>query len=54
LQIEVEKITDPILMRWACSMTIDSKSDISLERIYKNEHSPMRTQIFKVSMYGIP
>jgi len=52
--VEVEKITDLDLLQWACSMTIDSESEMTLERIYRNEHSPMRTQLFKVGMYGLP
>ena len=53
-EVFVEKLTDIDLLRWACSMTIDSESNMSLERIYRNEHSPIRTQIFKVSMMEIP
>lgn len=52
--VKVEKITDLDLLQWACSMTIDSESEMSLERIYRNEHSPMRTQLFKISMFGLP
>lgn len=54
MKIEVEKLTDLDLMRWACEMTIDHKSLVSLDSIYKCEHSPMRTQLFKISMCGIP
>ena len=53
-EVFVEKLTDIGLLQWACSMTIDSDSNMNLERIYRNEHSPIRTQIFKVSMLGIP
>ena len=53
-EVFVEKLTDIDLLQWACSMTIDSVSNMNLERIYRNEHSPIRTQIFKVSMIGIP
>ena len=35
-------------------MTIDSESNASLKSIYRNEHSPMRTQLFTVEMIGIP
>ena len=52
--VSVEKLTDEDILQWACSMTIDSESHMSLERIYRNEHSPIRTQLFKISMYGIP
>lgn len=54
MPIQLVKLTDEDLMRWACSMTIDSESNMSLERIYRNEHSPMRTQIFKLAMLEIP
>ena len=54
MYVVVKKITGIDLMRWACSMTTDSESRMTLPRIYKNEHSPMRTQMFAVSMYGIP
>lgn len=50
----VEKLTDIELLHWACGLTIDSESSMSLRRIYRNEHSPMRTQLFKIGMYGIP
>ena len=53
-EIIVEKLTDKSLLQWACSMTIDSNSAMSLGRIYRNEHSPIRTQLFKISMLGIP
>ena len=52
--ILVDKLTDKDLLQWACSLTIDSESTMNLGRIYRNEHSPMRTQLFKISMYGIP
>ena len=54
MRITVKKHTDIALMQWACSMTIDSESKMTLDRIYRNEHSPMRTQVFSVEMLGIP
>lgn len=54
MQIIVEKITDGQLMRKACGYTIDAESKMSLDKIYKCEHSPMRTQIFVVEMRDIP
>lgn len=54
MKIEVEKITDEALMREACSFTINAASNMSLEKIYRCEHSPMRTQLFVVRMYDIP
>ena len=52
--ISVEKLTGIELLQWACSMTIDAESSMKFDRIYRNEHSPMRSQIFKISMYDIP
>lgn len=52
--IYVEKLTDVELLQWACSMTIDAESHMTLERIYRNEHSPMRSQLFKITMLGVP
>jgi len=56
MKVIVNKLTDEELMREACRFTMNNKveSTISLENIYKCEHSPMRTQLFKVCMYGIP
>jgi len=56
MKIIVEKYTDEALMQEACEFTMNHKgnSSISLESIYKCEHSPMRTQQFIVRMYGIP
>lgn len=54
MKIKAEKITNLALMQWACSMTIDADTNIQLDNIYKNEHSPMRTQLFKVEMISIP
>lgn len=54
MRIEARKITNELLLRLACSFTIAAESKMSLDRIYKCEHSPMRTQMFVVEMYGIP
>lgn len=54
MQIKVEKITDGQLMRKACSYTINAESKMTLAKIYKCEHSPMRTQMFIVEMIDIP
>jgi len=54
MEVLVEKITDESLMRWACSMTIDSESNANLSKMYLCEHSPIRTQLFKITMMGIP
>lgn len=52
--ISVEKLTSPELVKRACSTTINKDSNISLDKIYQCMHSPMRTQIFYVSMTNIP
>lgn len=54
MQVIVKKITDESLMQWAAGLTIDNKTDISLNKMYRCEHSPMRTQIFKIEMRSIP
>lgn len=54
MEVEINKITDEALLRWACSLTIDSESKATLKSLYRNEHSPIRTQMFTVTMTGIP
>ena len=54
MKIIIKKLTDESLMRRACEMTMArGSSKITLEKIYKCEHSPMRTQIFWVEMQDI-
>lgn len=55
MKIEVTKLTDINLIHEACSATIDGKqSNISLDKMYKCMHSPIRTQIFFIKMIDIP
>lgn len=55
MKVTVEKLTDPTLMQEACEFTMHgAKSNMTLEKIYKCRHSPMRTQMFVVRMYDIP
>ena len=54
MKVIVTKLTDINLMRKACSYTINSESKMSLDKIYKCEHSPMRTQLFVIEMIDIP
>lgn len=56
MRISVEKLTTVDLARRACQFTIHSHADsmISLGKLYRCEHSPMRTQMFWVEMKGIP
>ena len=52
--IKVEKYTNEEVMRMACNFTFNGTSSMSLEKIYKCEHSPIRTQRFYVMMCDIP
>lgn len=55
MQILAEKLTDIDLMRRACEMTMRGvESKVTLDEIYKCEHSPMRTQLFWVEMIDVP
>lgn len=60
MRVEVTKLTDIDLMREACDATrkvgTDSfrPSTMSLKRMYQCEHSPARTQLFKIRLEGIP
>lgn len=55
MEITIKKLTDDNLMRRACEMTMHGKkSNMTLEKMYKCEHSPMRTQMFWIEMLGIP
>jgi hypothetical protein len=54
MQVIVTKLTGEELFRKACEFTIRGESKVSLERMYRAEHSPIRTQLFFVEMYGIP
>ena len=55
MEIVVAKLTDYELMNEACGETI-GKENTSPDplSLYKSEHSPIRTQVFKVRMIGIP
>ena len=54
MDIKVTKVTSTDLIQWACGITIDKETNIKVEEIYRNEHSPMRTQMFCIEMLGIP
>jgi len=56
MEIKVKKLTDASLMQKAISFTMFSKkeSKMTLDSIYRTEHSPIRTQLFWVEMYDIP
>lgn len=57
MRVEVEKLTDQSLLVKACEFTSGKavkNPDGILSRIYRSEHSPMRTQMFWVELYDIP
>lgn len=57
MHITATKLTDETVLRTACDFTRDPSaphSKMTLENIYRCEHSPIRTQIFWVEMYDIP
>lgn len=54
MKVEIEKLTDERILREACSFTSAAPSTMTLAKIYKCEHSPIRTQIFIIKMYDIP
>ena len=55
MQILAKKLTGIELMRRACEMTMrGQESKMTLDGIYKCEHSPMRTQLFWIEMLDVP
>ncbi len=52
-KVAVEKITNTDLLNWAFERTGRGSMNISLLDAYRWEHSPMRTQLFRVEMDGI-
>jgi len=52
-KIIVEKPTTISLLNRACRFTSGKKARLSLLEMYRCEHSPIRTQIFAIYMYGI-
>lgn len=54
MRVEVTKLTDVSLMQKACAFTINKESKMTLDKIYKCGHSPLRTQIFTIEMLDIP
>ena len=56
MRIYIEKLTNVDLVRRACKFTTHGQVDsmMSLDNIYRCEHSPLRTQIFWIEMMGIP
>ena len=52
--VSVSKVTYESLMREACESTFIGNSKVSLNTIYKSEHSPSRTQLFWICLKNIP
>lgn len=55
MYIEVTKLTPVSLAERACEFTTGSPVSIkNMYKMYKSEHSPIRTQMFCIAMHGIP
>lgn len=52
--VSVRKLTDVELLREACASTFIGESHASLSQLYKAEHSPVRTQLFWITLKNIP
>lgn len=56
IKITVVKLTDVSLAQRACSFTMQlrKESKITLDKLYRCEHSPMKTQLFWIEFENIP
>ena len=56
MKVDVQKITHETLMQTGIEFSMKNtiESNLSLEKIYQCKHSPIRTQLFVVRLYGIP
>lgn len=52
--VSVRKLTDLELLQEACATTFLGTSNATLMSLYKSEHSPVRTQLFWISLKNIP
>ncbi len=52
--VSVRKCTDVELLREACQTTFLGSSNASLSTLYRSEHSPVRTQLFWITLHNIP
>lgn len=52
--MSVRKLTDLELLQEACATTFLGSSHATLISLYKSEHSPVRTQLFWISLKNIP
>lgn len=48
--IEIKQLTGLDLLRETISFVLDLESTMTLEKIYRTQHSPMRTQLFLIKM----
>jgi len=53
-KIQVQKVTDEKWMRIACEKTFLGKSKQSMDSMARQEHSPLRTQLYWVDCENIP
>ena len=54
MQVSIKKLTDKNLSDLACSYTVHKQVAPSLSSLYGCEHSPIRTQIFVIELFGVP
>lgn len=56
MNVTVEKLTDITLLRKACESTMQAgkTSAVTLDVMYRCEHSPIRTQLFWITMDDVP
>ena len=55
MRISAITLTDSSLIDKACSFTVDKEVKVkNYHRMYKSEHSPIRTKMFWIEMYDIP
>ena len=54
--VVVEKLTDESVLRWACARTLrpGQESKASFGKMLQCEHSPIRTQLYKITLVGVP
>lgn len=52
--VSVRKLTDEELLREACAATFIGESHATLSQLYRAEHSPVRTQLFWITLKNIP
>lgn len=55
MECNIKKMTDKSLMDAACQFTLHSHNEVTVDihKIYKSEHSPMRTQMYWIELIGV-